>query len=246
MARLQTEEELKAWIPRRLGSAEGQWGNPLTCEQFDDAIQEAKRWFTAKKGVIKELVLPLVPGQVEYAMPLDCDAVIDVAFESSLLDFSTVMQPSQFAGDHVPYNVFAPPGAGAGGLYSTILQTQQYSEMARNIIGADLKWEWRPYSRILLLWPSQRPGTCIIEYKSTSMGAIEQLPERDHDFIKRYALAWAKRDLGNIFSRYGSYPTAQGQMPVNGPQLLKDAEAEFAALDNEIAWSAMPMPFMAI
>ena len=63
--------------------------------------------------------------------------------------------------------------------------------------------------------------------------------------MKRFAAAWAKRDLGNMYSRYSSWPTAQGQTQLNGPQLLEQAESEFKTLMDELAASAMPMPFFA-
>jgi hypothetical protein len=220
---------------------------PLTREHLDDAIKEAKRWFIAKKGVDKDTLLTLSTGTVQYPMPDDCDAVIDVAVQDSPLDISLIFSPNLLAGEKVPYSVFAPPSSTAGGLYSSFVQALQYTEMAKRIIGAEFNWQFFPYRnpKILLVLPNPVGViTCLVQYKSSDVGAIDQLPERDHDLIKRFALAWAKRDLGEVYSRYSTWPGANGPVVLNGPQLLAEAKAEFERLEFELFGSAMPMPFL--
>lgn len=239
-SRLMTEPELKKWILRRLGS-------PVTrvcldALQVDDAVEEAMRWFAAQKGVDRDMTIDLFAGQVEYQMPDDCDAVLDVAFQVSPLDISLIFAPYNIAQDEkVPYSVFT---AGAtGGLYSSLLQSIQYVEMAKRMINAERNWLYFPYKKILLLLPDPKGGgKAFIEYKSTCL-TLEQLPERDHQMVRRYALAWAKRDLGMIYSKYSSWPTAQGQVQLNGESLINQAKEEMAKLEDEIYESAKPMAF---
>lgn len=214
---------------------------PLSEEQLNDAVSEARRWFAAKKGVDREFTLNVVAGQPEYDMPADCDAVIDVSVQTSPFDVSLVFTPYIFADEKVPYDVFAAPQS--AGLYSSFVQSLQYNEMAKRIIGADPNWIYFPNKKKLLLLPvRQYGGNAIIEYKST-LNTIEQLSERDADLVKRFALAWAKRDLGVIFSRYVNSPAAQGMTTLNGPALTAESVAEFAKLEQEVYDSAMPMPF---
>ena len=74
---------------------------------------------------------------------------------------------------------------------------------------------------------------------------IEQLSERDHDLVKRMALAQAKLDLGRIRSKYQSgFPTAQGHEQLDGEILLQEGQAEVELLNQEIGDSAMPMSFI--
>lgn len=210
-------------------------------------MTEAIRWFIAKKGVEKQLLLTLSTGTVRYPMPDDCDAVYDVAFQDSPLDISTIFSPGLLADEKVPYSVFAPPSSSAGGLYSSFVQALQYTDMAKNIIGAEPNWQLFPYDnpKTLLILPNPVGVlTALVQYKSSNIGPIDQLPERDHDLIKRFALAWAKRDLGEIYSRYDTWPGAQGPVRVNGPQLLAEAKAEFDMLEKELAGSAMPIPIL--
>jgi hypothetical protein len=200
------------------------------------------RWFAAKKGVDRDLTMDLYAGQVEYKMPDDCDMVLDVAFQVSPLDISLIFAPYNIAQDEkVPYIVFS---AGAtGGLYSSLLQSLQYVEMAKRMINAERNWIYFPHKKILLLLPDPKGGGKVfIEYKSTC-NTIEQLPERDHELVKRYALAWAKQDLGMIYSKYSTWPTAQGNVSLNGDTLMAQARYEFEKLEDEIYESAKPMAF---
>lgn len=233
------ERELKQWVSRRLGA-------PITQVELDqlhldDAIFEAKRWFAAKKGVEREVVLQLMGGQVEYDLPDDCDAVYDVSIEASPLDISLIFAPGIIADEKIPYNVFAAPSS--VGLYSSFTQALQYVSMAKKVMNADANWIQKPNKKILILPTPQGVLNAIIEYKSTVFN-LEQLHERDHDLIKRFAVAFAKRDLGWIRSKYNGYPTAQGMSVLNGAELLASSEKEFEKLEQEIADSGMPMPFV--
>jgi hypothetical protein len=236
-----TEEELKKWILRRLGSPIAKVC--LDELHLDDAVEEAKRWFAAKKGVDRDITIDLFAGQVEYKMPDDCDAVIDVSFQVSPLDISLIFAPHIIADEKIPYNAFAAPSS--VGLYSSFVQSLQYVEMAKRTMNAERNWMWFPYKKILLCLPNPKGGgKAFVEYKSTC-NTIEQLPERDHDFVKRYALAWAKHDLGIIYSKYSTWPTAQGQVSLNGDTLMSQAREEMEKLNDELFESAKPMPFFA-
>jgi hypothetical protein len=236
-----TEQELKKWILRRLGSPIAKVC--LDELHLEDAVDDAKRWFAAKKGVDRDITLDLFSGKVEYVMPEDCDAVLDVSFQVSPLDISLIFAPHIIADEKVPYNAFAAPSS--AGLYSSLVQSLQYVDMAKRIINSERNWLYFPHKNTLLLLPNPKGGgKAFVEYKSTC-NTIEQLPERDHDLLKRWALAYAKMDLGNIYSKYSSWPTAQGQVQLNGPALISQAESAFEKLEEEIYNSAMPMPFFA-
>lgn len=241
-SQLLTETELVPWIRRRLGSPVLKV--VLTKEHLLDAVSEAKRWFSAKKGVDRTANISLIGGQVEYPMPDDCDAVFDVAFSVSALDISLIFAPHIFADEKIPYNTFAAPSS--VGLYSSLVQALQYVDMAKRILNAEENFFYFPHKNTIFLLPDNRagaPGTALVEYKS-SCTTLQLLPERDHDMVKRFALAHAMRDLGMIFSRYDSMPAAQGQVRLNGTDLLNRADKMFEALDQELADSAFPMPFL--
>lgn len=209
---------------------------------LSDAVNEARRWFSVKKGVEKSTILALLPGQAEYDLPDDCDAVIDCSVQTGLLDIAQVFQPNLLAGELVPYDIFASSAA-TGGFYSSLVQIMQSNETARRVIGAEFNWLIRPDRKIIFSGSRWGAAHVFVEYKAP-VGNIEQLSERDHDLIKRYALAWARHMLGTIRSKYDSVPGAQGPARMDGPELKAEAKEDIERLNEEIINTAMPMPIV--
>lgn len=239
LRQLMTVEELKKWILRRLGAPILKV--ELTECHLDDVVDEARHWFNAKKGVIKRAFMRLTPNQNEYPLPDEMDTVVEVVFTSQPFDFSMIYSPFILLDEKVPYDVFAAPFS--AGLYSTFTQTLQYVEMAKRIVGAEQ--EWRQENRNLIIFPIPKdPSNALFVYYKTGIQEIEQLNERDHDLLRRYALALAKRDLGRIRSKYDSLPTAAGATTLDGNTLLSEYEADMERLEEEISQSGYPMGFL--
>lgn len=237
-ADLLNAEQLRKWILRRLGAP--LLKVELTEDHLCDEVDDARHWFSAKKGVKRQALITFEYGKVDYALPDEVDTVLDVAFPVSPLDLSLVFSPFVMIDEKVPYDVFAAPSS--AGIYSSFTQTLQYIEMAKRVLSAEA--DWRQEGRTLFVFPVPRTsGQVLIDYKS-NVFTIEQLNERDHDILKRYALAKAKEDLGRIRSKYDSYPTAQGTTSLDGERLLEEAQRDIEALDEEIALSAFPIPFL--
>lgn len=236
---LMDDEEVKEWILLNLGA-------PLvkievTKESLAMALETSKRWFAAKKGVIKCVSLPVIDGVTAYCLENDVDTVIDVIPAIAPLDISLIFSPFILIDDRVPYDVFAAPSS--AGLYSSFAQTLQYIEMAKRILGAE--FDWRQEGRTLHIFPLPKNSTSlIIEYK-TRVFAVNQLSERDHDLVKRYALAWTKIIIGNIRSKYDSFATAQGSASLDGSVMRDEGKQDIEKLEEEIYDSAMPMHFIA-
>lgn len=217
-----------------------QWKIEITADQLEDCVEDAKRWFSAKKGVKKQAVLCVNAGQVEYLLPDDVDTVLDVAFPVAPLDLSYIYAPFMLLDEKVPYDVFAAPNS--AGLYSTFTQTLQYVEMAKRVLGADP--DWRQEGRKLMLFPKPRSaGAVILDFKSNIM-TVDQLNERDHDLVKRFALARAREIVGGVRSKYGEFVGAQGNRSADGERQLETAEKEFEKLEEEISLSGFPIGFM--
>jgi len=231
--------QVKEWILRQMGAPFLKV--EVTQEHMCDVIETAIRWFTAKKGLTKVLVLPVQDGVTAYCLPDDVDTVTDVVFTVNPFDFSLIFNPFGLIDDAVPYDVFAAPDS--GGLYSTLVQVRQYTEMAKRVLGAEP--DWNQYGRTLNIFPlPKHTANVLVEYKTNNFD-IQQLNERDHDLIKRYALAWTKKIVGRIRSKYDAFPTAQGSSTMDGLTLLDEAREEMEKLEEEIADSAMPMHFIA-
>jgi len=233
-----TEAELCKWMLRRLGA-------PLvkvevTQAMLQDAIDYARHWFAAKKGVKKQMIMPMMSGQVEYNLPDIVDTVLDVAFPVAPMDISMVFSPFILLDDKVPYDVFAAPQS--AGLYSSFTQTLQYIETAKRILGAEP--DWRQEGRKLYIFPIPKNDAGLwIDFKSNNF-TVEQLNERDHDLVKRYALAKLKLDLAEVRGKHGENPGAAGNISLNAANLQQTAMAELEKLDQEIILSGFPMGFL--
>lgn len=238
---LKDEEELQQWILRRLGAP--LLKVELTADHLHDNIEDAKRWFAAKKGWKKFWTMPINQSQNVYDLPLDADVVTDVVFSFNPMDLSILAFPYWLPAENgqLPYSVFNVAGK-SGGLYSNYTQMLQSIETAKRVLSAEL--DWRQEAKQLYIFPNPtRAGLAIVEYMTHTIVAIE-FNERDHHLLKRYALAMAKLDLGRIRSKFDNYPTAQGTVTMDGAALLEEARADLEKLDEELADSAMPMGFL--
>ena len=230
---------LKQWILRRMGAPFVKV--EVTADQLEDSVEQARRWFSAKKGVRRVMQMPFYAGVVEYVLDDQVDTVLDVAFPASPLDLSLIFSPYILQDEKVPYDVFSAPQA--AGIYSSYEQTLQYVQMAKRILNAET--DWRQEGRILQLFPIPKDnGTIILEYKSHDF-TIEQLSERDHDLVKRFALAATKRDIAQVRGKYtDGFAGAQSATQLNAAVIAAEADKEMEQLEKEISLSAFPMGFL--
>lgn len=235
---LLTAPELRIWILKRLGAPIIEV--ELDEQLLDTCIDDARHWFAAKKGVIRVWEFYAQPNQSEYQLPDDVNTVTEVAFTESALDLSLSMAPGFFLPDQqIPYHALAAPNS--GGLYSSYVQSLQYIEMGKRILGIEL--DWSQDGRILRLHPLPKTNGKVIVHYTSRRFTVEQLQERDHEILKRYALALAKGILGLIRSKRDALG-AQGTVKLDGPELREASEKEIEALNEEIALSAGPMGFL--
>jgi hypothetical protein len=236
--KLLNREELGEWIKRRLGAP--MWEIELCEEHITDAVEQAIRWFAAKKGVQKLFTESMVSGQVEYELDCDIDKVIDVIPTQQKLDLSLIFSPFTLLEEKIPYDVFA--SGGSGGLYSSYVQSLQYIEMAKRILSAE--FEWTQIGNKLFLAPIPEDTRTMIIWAKINVTNIEELMERDHLLIKEYALAKAMTDIAWVRGKYASYPSAQGETSLNWDRILDQANQDLERLEEEISNSGFPMGFV--
>lgn len=239
--KLLNREELGEWILRRLGAPF--WEIELCQDHVTDAVEQAVRWFAAKKGVSKLFTIPTVAGVVEYELDCEVDRVIDVAYETHKLDLSLIFSPFTLLEEKIPYDVFA--SGGSGGLYSSYVQALQYIEMAKRVLSAEFEWteirEGNSSPSKLFIAPPPVDSRNLVVWAKINFTQIEELGEWDHELVKRYALAKAQKDLAWIRGKYGEYPSAQGSTTLNWDRLLDDAKEEIEKLEEEIMGAGYPM-----
>lgn len=235
--KLMDRDQLQEWILRRLGAP--MWKIELCDQHIKDAIETAVRWFAAKKGVQQLFPMSIAAGQVEYQLDCSIDKVLDVIPEANKLDLSLIFSPFTLLEEKIPYDVFA--SGGSGGLYSSYVQSLQYIETAKRILSAE--FEWTQINDTLFIAPPPHDSRRMIVWAKINFTVIEILMERDHDLIKRYALAQAKTDLGWARGKYSDYPAAEGTTSYNWDRLIDDAKEEIEKLEDEIMESGQPMGF---
>jgi hypothetical protein len=239
---LKDDEELSQWVLRRHGAP--LLKVELTADHLHDNIEDAKRWFAAKKGWRRFYSFDVIATKSEYTLPKDVDVVLDVVFAYDPLDLSILAFPYWLPGENsqIPYSVFNVAGH-SGGLYSNYVQTLQFIETAKRVMSSEA--DWRQENDKLQLFPNPtRSGKCVVEYNSHQINPVIELTERDHMLLKKYALAMAKMDLGRIRSKFDNYPTAQGTVTMDGAALLQEAREDIEKLDEEIGESGKPMGFL--
>jgi len=233
--KLMNRDDLGQWILRRLGAPF--WDIELCSQHIIDAVEQAVRWFASKKGVSKLFSIQTYSGVVEYQLDSEIDRVLDVAYETHKMDLSLIFSPFTLLEEKIPYDVFA--SGASGGLYSSYVQALQYIEMAKRVLSAD--FEWTEINDKLFIAPPPVDSRCLIVWAKINFTQIEELEERDHELIKRYALAKAQRDLAWVRGKYQDLPGAQGNVALNWERLLEDSDAEIERLEEEIMGTGFPM-----
>jgi hypothetical protein len=243
---LMDAQGIQQWILRKLGAPFNKV--EIGQDNLDDCIEDACRWFSAKKGFKGNCLLTIPPQKTEITLDDRIDTVLEVTFSASGSDLSYLIDPMFLIDGQIPTDTFGAGltggsgGGETGGLLSSYAQVSQYLHMARRILGAEPEWVQR--GRTLVIMPPPRAGLlAYIEYKAHKF-TVEQLNERDHDLVKRMALAFAKEFVGRVRSKYEAYPGAQGAAVVDGRDLLAEAAQEKEGLMEEIAQSGFPLGFM--
>lgn len=201
---LLNREDLKQWILRRLG--EPLQTVELTEDHLNDAVTDALRWFVSKKGIRRFGNLTKTPGQVEYPLPDEVDEVLEVYFQQVQPTIATAFDPFYVTDGQIPYNIFGDPGQ--LGILSSYDQILSYLKQSARVLGYESDWAVDRERRCLFIFPAGTPGASVgqvVYVYSPKNIVLEQLQERDHDIVKRYALEFALRDLGTIRSKQNEY-----------------------------------------
>lgn len=233
---LMNEEQMQTWILQMLGAPLVKI--ELTCVHLEASIEDAKRWFVAKKGVVKRMERQVSSSQTELALPDDVETVLEVIFEgNNYIPYGT--DPMFGPQAIVTTGTFQNSGR-VGGVLSTYAQLLQQTDVARRVLSSD--YDWRQAGRVLHVFPNELPaGKIVVEYKSNDF-TIEQMTERDHELLKRYALAVSKYKLGRIRGKYTQgMPSAQGTTSLDGADLLAESKEDLDKLNEEIIQSGYPM-----
>ena len=264
----ETEDELKARVLRY-------FGHPTICvelteDQVNDALADAKRWFMDRVGGVPMLMFKSVAdGQVEFELEASVSDVMEVVFPD--LNLFQMLAPEIFD-TTIPVSLLwfdvggygegglsglstdteDPIGQGIGGVWpnSGVYQVLQSLETSRRILSADNDWDYDQYSRILRIFPNETAysslgaSTIIIEYLSNEWD-VACLSPAECDVLYRRFLIEVMYRLGEIRTKYDSFPVPGGERSLNGDSLLQRAETREQELNEYVLNRFKPAFFLA-
>jgi hypothetical protein len=241
-------QTLRKWIRTTLGE-------PVVCvemtdEQIDVAVEEAMEWWSAYRGWYLQHSFSVVEGQAEYDLSSVDPAVIDVMKVwftiDPRLDLSGTW-PGFLDINGYPYDGFDHEQS-QGGFYSGIVQWLQMREIGARVLSADLDWFFNDKTKTLTVTPSNASaGTAILLYSTPfKKSYLSQVPPDQAHLIREYSLAWSKYILGRIRGKYtGGLPAAQGNVSLDGADLIREAQEDFQRLEQKML-DLMPPPGIVI
>lgn len=222
-----TKESLLKEVMLRLGA-------PVVCVELTmdhlDMIFEATwRWWVDNIGGVPKLVTKQhTTHEQRIQLDPDIEEVVDVYFQQrfpfqmyfpELFDSGypwSFMYPSRDRDMNSITNDIMP--------MSGLLQVFQKLEESERILSADRDWDYDNYSRILTLYPYDASGGTIIVKALSSDLRLELLTKAEQRFLVDWAYAQALEILGNIRSKFDSYPVPNGERSLNGSDLIQRAQ----------------------
>lgn len=130
------------------------------------------------------------------------------------------------------------PGYGPGG-YMGIASydlSMQYEETLARLFAREPQFSFRPENHTITFLSTQFGVDEIVVLRCYVLKTISELLA-DHWaelWLRKYTAAFAKTILGQMRSKFGNAPGAQGGLQLNGERMLEQGEKEIEALEKEI------------
>jgi len=227
-----TEDEIKAYVLRRLGA--GVIDVELTPDHMADIMNDTRRWFGFRLGQKRIIQVPLTTATNVYVLDPDVTEVLQVFLPSS--HFPAVDTDDFSYTYSLLFGQWRSPGASPMP-YSDLVQRLQYLNVSKKIFSADREWNYNRDTRELLIMP--RPsivGNMLVEVWTSDIDTRQFGPEDENLFL-RYSLATAKEFLGEIRSKWDNMPMVGGDKGLNGDKLLEEAKEMKEQLEKDaINW----------
>lgn len=143
-----------------------------------------------------------------------------------------------------------PTGQGSRDLWpdSGLLQILQHLETSRRLLSADDDWDYDKYSRKLRIFPGSRvsrgSNTLVVEFLANDW-EIACLSAAECDVLYRRFLIEVMMRLGEIRTKFDSFPVPGGERSLNGEGLLSRAETKETELNDYVLQRFKPAFFFA-
>lgn len=232
-----TEAEIKLFVARTLGS--GVIDMELTDLQLSDAVDAAKGWYAMLVGQMKSMVMTVSSAQTEYAVPDDCDFVVEVATNGNANASNWGWPLSTFN-----LNNMMPKYGRGSSFIADITQSLQYFELVQRTASCDLDWHYDEARRLLVLTPTNQVASQMRIWYMTNVVDVTKLKYYEASLVREYALAHAMETLGNIRTIYGEMPSAAGGFTMNGDLLNANALDRKRSLTEQLLALQPPALFI--
>lgn len=241
-------QNLRTWIRRKLGE-------PIVCvemknEQIEQCIEDAFLWWSSYRGWYMQDTITITQGTVEYDLSAHDPEVLDIIkvwFTLNVLYDLNNAYPGFLDIDGYPYDDLID-GHAAGGFYSGLVQWLQMRDTASRVLSADRDYIFDFTTKKVIFTPDTiESGQAIYLYQTPFKQSYLNLVPPDQQYlIRERALAETKYTLGRIRGKYtGGLPAAQGNVSLDGGDLISEAKSDFERLDQKII-DLMPPPGIVI
>jgi hypothetical protein len=190
----------------------------LTDDVLADAVEAAKNWYAMIIGQCKTTLIGVAAGTSEYAVPDDCDHVVEVVTDAADSSLS-------WGFPDIPVNLstLLPPYGSGSRYLSDLTLTLQYLEMARRTTARDQDWQYDAVRRVLVITPPNGGASRARIWYMTSAVDVTLLKRYEYGLVQDYAKAHCMEVLSNIRSKYAEMPGAAGGFTMNGDLLSSNA-----------------------
>lgn len=235
--------EITDYIRMRLG--DGLIDVELEKEHYEMAITQALIKYRQRAGNSQEesyAFLKLEPETQEYILPKEIMTVRQV-FRRGIGSVSgtTASQFEPFASGYL--NTYMLQAGRVGGLVNYELFSQ-YQELAMKMFGGFMNFTFNPVTKKLTIIrkiPFQGANPNEEDFESVLLWIYNTKPDQmllnDHmifPWIQEYAYSFAKRILGQAYSKFSTIAGPQGGASLNGSAMIQEAQAEMEKLEQEL------------
>ena len=236
----------------RLSMGEGMIKVALTPDHYEMAFDMAlDRYRVRSSNAVEERVgvLELLPDQNEYFLPDEIILVRQVFRRGIIGGYNGTSGFDPFGAAFA--NQFNFSSFGVSGGMSDLVSYElanEYQALLGRLVASSMMFQWSEASHKLSLQRNIRGPETVLLWMY--LFRPEELLLRDDNarlWLRDYTIAKCKLFEGEAREKFGSFPSPQGGMTLNGSTLKAEAVAEMERLENEVknqVDQSIGMPFL--
>jgi hypothetical protein len=234
---IKTVIEFKDYIRRKLGEPKirVELSDSQIETQLYDAVQLFREYSTNRGNTRGFMALDLVVGQQDYKLP---DNVMQLGYDKTSQTVSAWVL-AQLSG-YAASDVLSLKSFDMVSFY----MLQQWLHYLKYITVSKFRLFYNMNSHILHIVPSPDDDLTKLFIECFYSAPVDEL--MNERFVREYALALCKIQLGEIRSKFQSLPGFNNSVSLNGETLKTEGQAEKEKLEDDLTlnfkWSTPPFP----